>query len=166
MALQNEAYDFSMFEPRRQEPEKTGKTPKKNIIVLPEKELQKNSRPKLHPIKMLSRFLCLGLILTALGTLVYGQVRLTELTEEINVATTTLAEDQSLYTQLQMKTNAQLSIDSAEEYARNNLGMRPAEQGQVEYIVLSEGDKGEVLLDGGEKNVFTVAWDWLENLLS
>ncbi len=165
MALHNEAYDFSMFEPKRRERE-ASQTSKKNIIVLPEKELQKNSRPKLHPFKMLSRFFCLALILGALGTLVYGQVRLTELTEEINVASQTLAEGQSLHTQLQMKTNAQLSLDDVEEYARNTLGMRPAEQGQVEYIVLSEGDAGEVLISGQEENVFSAIWHWLEDLLS
>ena len=166
MALQNEAYDFSMFEPRRQEPEKTGKTPKKNIIVLPEKELQKNSRPKIHPLKMLSRFMVLALILGALGSLVYGQVRLTELTEDINRAEKTLAENESLYTQLQMKTNAQLSIDNAGTYAKDKLGMRAAEQGQTEYITLSDGDKSEVLIDTGEENWFQSVWNWLAGLLS
>ena len=40
-----------------------------------------------------------------------------------------LAENESLYTQLQMKTNAQLSIDNAGTYAKEELGMRAAEQG-------------------------------------
>ena len=147
MAARNAAYDFSMFEPKRKPQTEKSKPKKENIIVLPEKELQKNSRPKIHPLKMLSRFMVLALILGALGSLVYGQVRLTELTED-------------------MKTNAQLSIDNAGTYAKDKLGMRAAEQGQTEYITLSDGDKSEVLIDTGEENWFQSVWNWLAGLLS
>lgn len=166
MAARNAAYDFSMFEPKRQPQTEKSKSKKQNIIVIPEKELQKNSRPKVHPFKMLSRFFVLALILGALGSLVYGQVRLTELTESINAAEKNLAENESLYTQLQMKTNAQLSMDNAGTYAKEELGMRAAEQGQTEYITLSDGDKSEVLIDTGDQNWFTSVWNWLAGLLS
>ena len=65
-----------------------------------------------------------------------------------------------------MKTNAQLSIDNAGTYAKDKLGMRAAEQGQTEYITLSDGDKSEVLIDTGEENWFQTVWNWLAGLLS
>lgn len=168
MAAYNEAYDFSMFEAKPQSgPERSpSKKQNDNIVVLPQKELQKNSRPKLHLLKMLSRFLVLALILGALGSLVYGQVRLTELTESIHTAKATLEENESVYTQLQMRVNAQLSMDNAEEYAKKELAMRAAEQEQTEYISISSGDKSEILINTEKENWFTAAWNWLAGLLS
>lgn len=168
MALQdNKAYDFSMFEPKPREsvqPER--RVQKNNVISLPEKELEKNRRPKLHPFKMLSFFLALFITVGTVGMLIYGQVQMTELTEKINTANKSLAESESVYTQLQMKSAAELSLDTVEDYATNELGMQKIEKNQVEYIGISGEDQGEVLNDFGNDNIFTSIWNWLQELLS
>ena len=87
----------------------------------------------------------LTVMLGIVGTFVYGQVRLSELTNEINLSTTELAEQESLYTQLKMKSQSKLSL---------------------EYISLSQGDKGQVLEGDSSENWLTSIWNFIEQLLS
>ncbi len=158
------AYDFELFEPKRkQEPQEQQKS---NIIRLPQEELERNRRPKHRSLKVFSMCLFLTVMLGIVGTFIYGQVRLSELTNEINLSTTELAEQQSLYTQLKMKSQAKLSLQTVEEYAETQLGMRKIEQNQVEYISLSQGDKCQVLEGGQSGNWLTSAWNFIEQLLS
>ena len=74
-------------------------------------------------MRLLSTFAMFAVILATVGSLVYGQVQLTELTDSINSTEQELAESESLYTQLQMKSDAMLSIDSVEAYAEQNLSL-------------------------------------------
>ena len=110
--------------------------------------------------------LFLAAMLGIVGTFIYGQVRLSELTNEINLSTNELSEKQSVYTQLKMKSQSKLSLQTVEEYAEAQLGMRKIEQNQVEYISLSEGDKSQVLEDSGDENWLASAWAYIEQLLS
>lgn len=86
-------------------------------------------------------------------SIIHGQVQLTELNQEIANAKTQLAEQQSVYTQLQMKVDSSISTAVVEEYARDNLNMNKAANSQKEFINLSEGDKAEVTMTS-EKNIF------------
>ncbi len=165
MASQNSnaAYDFALFEPKRQQevPQK-----KNNIIELPKEKLEQNRKAKVNPVKALSGFLALAVIFGMVTTIVYGQVQLTELTEQLNVATKTLDENQSVYTQLKMKSDSQLSLQSVEDYATNKLGMKKIEQSQVEPIELSKGDKIQVLQSGNDQNWLSSLWNSIVQLLS
>ena len=156
-----EAYDF---EPKRKQ--ELQPQPQNNVIRLPREELEKNRRPKHRAFKVISVCTFLVVMLGIVGTFVYGQVRLSELTNEINSTTTELSEQESLYTQLKMKSQAKLSLETVEEYAETQLGMRKLEQNQVEYISLSEGDKGEVLEEDSSENWLTSAWNFIQQLLS
>ncbi len=60
----------------------------------------------------------LVIALGATGSIIFNQVQLTELTEEIDTAAQQLEESQSVYTQLQMKANANLSLATVESYAK------------------------------------------------
>ena len=158
-----EAYDFELFEPKRKsEPQQQTN----NIIRLPQADLERNRRPKHRSLKVLSMSVFLTVMLGIVGTFVYGQVRLSELTNEINLSTTELAEQESLYTQLKMKSQSKLSLETVEEYAETQLGMRKLEQSQVEYISLSQGDKGQVLEGDSSENWLTSIWNFIEQLLS
>ena len=163
MQQRSEAYDLSLFEPRRQEQELPQKN---NIIELPSKKLEENRRHKLHPLRAFSTFCVMAVIVAIVGTMVYSQVQLTELTEELNVATKQLEESQSVYTQLKMKSDSQLSLETVENYAKDELGMKKISQSQVECISLSEGDKGQVLQQCSAENWFTDFWNCIQNLLS
>ncbi|WP_050697425.1 hypothetical protein [Anaeromassilibacillus senegalensis] len=159
-----EAYDFELFEPKRQLEQEQQQ--KNNIIRLPQEQLEKNRRPKHRGLKVISMSLFLLAMMTIAGSLVYGQVRLTELTEDINTYSTVLEEQQSVYVQLKMKSDAKLSLQTVEDYAENNLGMRKIEQSQVEYISLSKGDKSQVVEEEQSQNLLTSIWDFIQQLLS
>lgn len=163
-ANRNAAYDLSLFEPKRQE--QVEKVKKNNIIEIPQKQLEKNSRPKRNPIKVLASFLFIAILGSIVGTMIYGQVQLTELTEEINTASKELAESQSVYTQMKTKMDSQLSVTAVETYAAEELDMRKIEQNQVKYISLSEGDEAVVMQDNVTGDWWTDLCAGIANLLS
>ncbi|MDF1493233.1 hypothetical protein [Caproiciproducens sp. CPB-2] len=159
----NEAYDFALFEPKRQQ---QGPARKSNIIELPKEKLEQNRRTKIGFFRAVSTFLTFAIMVGIVGTMVYGQVQLTELTEDLNAATKTLNESESVYTQLQMKSDSQLSLQTVENYATNQLGLKKIEQNQVEPISLSKGDKTQVVQKSGDENWLTSLWNSILQLLS
>ena len=158
----SEAYDLSLFEPKRQELPASGQ--KNNVIKLTQEQLDKSRRVKLQPLHALATFLSMAVVVGIVGSVVYGQAQLNELTDQINTAQAELSEAQSTYTQLKMKSDSRLSLDTVEEYAKDTLGMRRISQEQVVCISLSSGDKGEVLQEDG--SVLGSLWNWIQNLLS
>ena len=158
----SEAYDLSLFEPKRQELPASGQ--KNNVIKLTQEQLDKSRRVKNQPLHALATFLSMAVVVGIVGSVVYGQAQLNELTDQINTAQAELSEAQSTYTQLKMKSDSRLSLDTVEEYAKDTLGMRRISQEQVVCISLSSGDKGEVLQ--GDGSVLGSLWNWIQNLLS
>ena len=158
----SEAYDLSLFEPKRQELPASGQ--KNNVIKLTQEQLDKSRRVKIQPLHALATFLSMAVVVGIVGSVVYGQAQLNELTDQINTAQAELSEAQSTYTQLKMKSDSRLSLDTVEEYAKDTLGMRRISQEQVVCISLSSGDKGEVLQEDG--SVLGSLWNWIQNLLS
>ena len=86
-------------------------------------------------------------------SIIHGQVQLTELNQEIADAKQELAEQQSVYTQLQMKVDSSVSTTVVEDYAKNKLDMTKATNSQKEFVNLSDKDKAEVTLSA-DKNIF------------
>lgn len=158
----SEAYDLSLFEPKRQELPASGQ--KNNVIKLTQEQLDKSRRVKIQPLHALATFLSMAVVVGIVSSVVYGQAQLNELTDQINTAQAELSEAQSTYTQLKMKSDSRLSLDTVEEYAKDTLGMRRISQEQVVCISLSSGDKGEVLQEDG--SVLGSLWNWIQNLLS
>lgn len=161
----NEAYDFALFEPKRQQQESQPQK-KSNIIALPQEKLEQNRKAKVRPIKAVSTFLVLAVMLGIVSTMVYGQVQLTELTEKLNSATKTYNEGTSLYTQLQMKSDSKLSLETVESYATDKLGLKKVDQNQVVPISLSKGDKTQVLQNDSDVSWPTALWNSIMQLLS
>ena len=60
------------------------------------------------------------------ASIIHGQVQLTELNQQISDAKAQLAEQQSVYTQLEMKVDSSISTSVVEDYAKNNLKMNKA----------------------------------------
>ena len=177
----SEAYDFTLFEGKEPEDKYTVHRKSKELAVgtgtgKEEGRLQTRSKSHVYRIKkqrsrartfrvVVSCFL-LVIALGATGSIIFNQVQLTELTEEIDTAAQQLEESQSVYTQLQMKANANLSLATVESYAKENLGMRKIDQSQLVFVELSKGDKGEVVQDNSGNNFFTNLWNSIKNFLS
>ncbi|MDO4730802.1 MAG: hypothetical protein Q4B14_01550 [Clostridia bacterium] len=134
---ENRAYDFSLFEEHEKQNERkeTNKT-----IKLDEEQLLKNQRIKYKPAAVIG-MICLALITVAvISSSIVGQVRLTELTSEINALEAQYEESKSVYTQLEMQVETKLSLDKIEEYTTQQLNMDQLKNSQITYVNLSDGD--------------------------
>ena len=146
MALtnKNEAYDISLFESTAPQIDREREKKKNNVLKIPNEKLQKKARKRVTAMRTV-QVCVIGLIIaTFVGFIIQGQVRLTELNQQITNATATLDEQESLYTQVQMKVESKLSSTVVEEYAQKELGMSRADSYQKNYISLSQADKAEV----------------------
>ncbi len=150
------AYDISLFETtaeQRAEEQRRVYRRKHNVVSLPEEDLIKNRRSKRNPVKIFTGVVMGAVITVTVAVIIHGQVQLTELNQQISNASTALSDQESLYTQLQMKIDSKLSTDKVEQYAESQLGMTKADSYQKEYIKLSDGDKAEVSGDQSS-NIF------------
>ncbi len=146
MANSNTAYDFGMFEPKRRTERRPAPAQKNNVIELPRERLEENRRPKYSVWKLLPTILSFLIIAGMAGAYIYGQVQIAELSDSLGGVTKQLTEAQSVYTQMKMKSEAQMSLETMENYAENQLGMEKVNPKQIETVTLSGGDKTQVLL--------------------
>ncbi|MDD3261540.1 MAG: hypothetical protein PHU79_06495 [Oscillospiraceae bacterium] len=164
-----EAYDFSVFERRMAVPkeEKKAKTPD-NLISLPSKGQKKTAaKTRLHRSPLRTAAACAALLFAVgvMGSFVYGQVQLSNLAVQISAADKSLSEQQSLYTQLQMKSDAQQSLSTVEDTAKNKLGMLKIDSSQMESVEMNASDKAQVVCKSGD-GLLAQLWERLCALLS
>ena len=124
---------------------------------------QKGRRSKIG--RIIFGVVCGLLMAFVVVSIIHGQVQLTELNQEIADAKARLAEQQSIYTQLEMKVDSSISTTVVEDYAKNNLHMNKAANSQKEVVNLSDGDKAEVSLSG-YKNIFESIAEAISSLWS
>ena len=182
----NAAYDLSLFDdssdyvpgsaaPERKEEvhkKQERKRRKNNVVSLPKEELQKNRRRRHNKFKIALGTVGGAAATIIIGIIIVGQVRLTELNQEVITAKETLANAQSVYTQTQMKLESKLSTSDIEKYAEDTLGMTKATNTQIdsilqkEFVTLAGGDKAEVSASQESDNLFTQFWSSVQNLWS
>lgn len=140
----NLAYDLSLFEENPRE-YKQRKKEKNNVLEIPKEKLKINASPRAKILSMLSTVALLFASVSVVVIMIYSQVQLTELTENIGIRQKELDESRSVCTQLQMKLDSEMSLHTIEQFAKQDLGMQNIEAYQVEYIELSKGDKANLL---------------------
>ena len=105
MASTSNAYDFDLFDsrdhgsavPKLPEPKAPQKQKQKNNVVkLDEKQLRRSHRHSANTVKMLMNLAVVLVIVGAIGAVVFSQVQLTELTDEINTANESLSQEKSI----------------------------------------------------------------------
>lgn len=164
MSNQSSAYDFELFEPKRrgeQAPQK-----KSNVIELPREKLEENRRPKVRLGKIIPAFLAFIVVSGIVGTYINGQVQLSELSDSLGTAKSSLQEQQNVYSQLKIKSDSTLSMEAVESYASQKLGMKKTSQSQVTAVELSKGDKSQVVTKDTGKNWLEQAWEAIKGFLS
>ena len=172
----SEAYDFSLFEertsteervsnarwdnaqPEEQPREEPKKRSQENVVELPEDELKKNRKPRRHLLRRAAAVLCFGVVFSAVTLVVYNQVQLTELTEEINTTAKQLEEAESLEIQLNMEASQQMNGSQVEEYATQELGMKKVVSDQVTYVNVAEEDQGAVVRQASGGSFLDKLW--------
>ena len=166
----NLAYDLTLFEEERNTYAKFGKKAKDESALADESTKMNDDDERFDDVESTRRvrrvrrrkshfgWIALGVVFAIIvafvvASIIHGQVQLTELNQEIANAKADLAEQQSIYTQLEMKVDSSVSTTKVEEYAQKNLHMVKATNPQKEFVKLSDGDKAEVSMSA-EKNVF------------
>lgn len=149
----NAAYDFELFAPKRRLEQ--APVPKNNVIEIPREKLEEIRRPKRSVWRMLPTILAFLVIAGMAGTYIYGQVQISELSDSLSSVEKTLAEDQSVYTQMAMKSDSQMSLEAIEQYATDKMGMQKLNEAQVQSVKLSSGDKTQVVIPAQEEGWFS-----------
>ena len=72
------------------------------MVKLDEKQLRRSHRHSANTVKMLMNLAVVLVIVGAIGAVVFSQVQLTELTDEINTANESLSQEKSIAIQLEM----------------------------------------------------------------
>ncbi len=181
--LTTEAYDFSLFEEHRVEEESVAadsprwdntqpqeeprrerrEKPKENVVELPQQEQRKAKKPRRHPLRTMAAVLACGVVFSTVTMVIYNQVQLTELTEEINQTTQQLQEAESLEIQLNMEASQEMDGAAVEEYAQNELGMSKIASGQVTYVDSVQEDQGTVVREAGGGSFFEKLWSTIQS---
>ena len=107
--------------------------------------------------------LCFGVVFSAVTLVVYNQVQLTELTEEINTTTKQLEEAESLEIQLNMEASAQMDGAAVEQYAQEELGMSKVSGGQVTYVNVAQEDQGTVVREATSGSFWENLWSAIQS---
>ena len=172
MASTSNAYDFDLFDsrdhgsavPKLPEPKAPQKQKQKNNVVkLDEKQLRRSHRHSANTVKMLMNLAVVLVIVGAIGAVVFSQVQLTELTDEINTANESLSQEKSIAIQLEMQAASKLNT---EEIEREKLGMEKVADGQTSYISLTQDDEGTVVQAEKTPNLLDRIWQVLQSLFS
>ena len=170
MASTSNAYDFDLFDsrdhgsavPKLPEPKAPQKQKQKNNVVkLDEKQLRRSHRHSANTVKMLMNLAVVLVIVGAIGAVVFSQVQLTELTDEIS-----LSQEKSIAIQLEMQAASKLNTEEIEQIAREKLGMEKVADGQTSYISLTQDDEGTVVQAEKTPNLLDRIWQVLQSLFS
>ncbi len=143
----NTAYDISLFQEHKVDDNSVN-----NVLKLPKKKRATNAKKKIGIMHGIFLSLTFSLSVIIVGTMIFNQVQLTEITDKTNQMTKQLEESRSENTRLQMKVNEKLSPEVVERYAKSKLLMEKINPCQIEYFNLSTGDKVEVT-QSNEKTV-------------
>ena len=158
MASTSNAYDFDLFDSR----DHGSAAPKLPEPKAPQKQKQKNNVVKLDEKQLRRSHRHVG----AIGAVVFSQVQLTELTDEINTANESLSQEKSIAIQLEMQAASKLNTEEIEQIAREKLGMEKVADGQTSYISLTQNDEGTVVQAEKTPNLLDRIWQALQSLFS
>ncbi len=142
----NVAYDLDMLELENQKA-------KSNVVDIPKDKLDKIRTRKFSPIRVFMSFIMVCFVTACIVTIVSGNAKLTELNQKISVATQDLENQESAYTQIDMKLESKYSPNYIEQYAQDSMGMKKTDQYQIDYIKFSQGDKAEIVQEESQ-NIF------------
>ena len=132
----NSAYNFEAFEERKIQKQR-------KVIKFPHKKQKKLVALRAKTALAVS-FLSISLVSASICTFfIYGQVVLTELTEETQKVTKQLTESESINTQLKMKNEAMNSMNSTQK-AREDISKYTLDKNSLPENTIPENDIAEI----------------------
>ncbi len=149
----NLAYDFSVYEPKKQE--KADK---------PEIKMKKNPVPVARR-QSAFRFIVMAAVflLMAVGIL-YGKVETNRLFGDIRDLEDQLQNLKSENITLAAEYEGRTSLKNVEDYAENVLGLKKLDKAQVEYVELPADTVIEIV-ETENRNIFIIIRNWFNELM-
>lgn len=129
MAASNVAYNLSAYQP----------APKQSRSA--ELKMVRNRNRVYTTTFTLRAFCSFAIVVTLFSLIIYNQVRLTEITADINQLTKQLDELQSENVVMASTLESIISLPAIAEQAKNELGMNRLDKYQTEYIILQQEDE-------------------------
>ena len=155
---ENVVYDFSLFEPKEDKEEEKRREEEGRRTDAAAKAA-KAKRTKTSAVSVLRpavaiKWTALALaVALALSAVMFCNVRLTKLNDEISRAQTQLTAAQGEEVRLNMQLESRSTLSSVEAYAEQKLGLVKSTENQVTYIHLDNTDK--VVVTPQSENIFT-----------
>ncbi len=140
------AYDLSLFEPdasKKTDKKETVREPK--VITLENSSSDRLHKHKRNPVVILGVAALMAVFSAICGTILYYDVEINELNEQILDADQTIVNQENLSAQYKLKIDSKLTPEIVKDYAENKLGMSKANAAQKEFVSLADGDKAEVI---------------------
>ncbi len=152
-------------EPRRKPKHAQTSKQRERLIRLTEKQIRAARFSGVNPVKAFSSAALVVIAFVLVFEVILANVKLNEVSTQINSAQTELAELQGTEIQLQMKESMGTTGTQLEDYAKNTLGMTKVKNDQIIYVNLNDGDTA-IIEDGGSENFFQKIWNtvssWFE----
>lgn len=139
-------YDLSLFAPREE------RAPAESAEKQSIQKQQSGIKRSLTPAAVLKYMISGLLVGLSLMAVVYSNVELNHLTDQLAAAKSDLSAAQSMEIQLSVQLQSRTSLKNAENYAVNVAGMRKIGQYQITYIHLDDAD--QVNLTPESENIF------------
>lgn len=145
------AYDLSLFEPEAARKHYKDEAKKGNadskVIKLENDASERVHKRKRNPVIIFGVAVLMAVVTAICGMILYNDVVINELNEKILDANQTIANQENLNAQYQLKIDRKLTDGIVKDYAENKLGMTRANAAQKEFVSLADGDKAEVIRD-------------------
>lgn len=149
----NAAYNFEMFEPQKQRTE-----PQIKVIHNQKHRKIQNRNFMLRVLTYAAIFL-VGMI-----SILFNQIAITEVTNQVSEKTKELETLQNEYRMLQNEMESSVALANIETIVTRDMGMVKLDESQITYVNLSEGD-AKVVPNDSDAGFFSKTKNSIRNLV-
>lgn len=140
------AYKFELFEEKSQRTEPEFK-------VIRNRKLEKAKQQNF----MLRTAVYVAIFFVGIISILFNQIAITELTNQVSVKTTELEQLENEYRMLSAELEGSVALSNIESIITRDLGMTKLSEDQITYINLSDGDT--MTLPEESSSIFSELWN-------
>ncbi|MBQ9083929.1 MAG: hypothetical protein IJY28_10635 [Clostridia bacterium] len=156
--MSNAAYEFDRFGG-------VNEGAKNNVVQMPEHSGRARNHGKITAKSVVKWTATFSAAMVLFGSVLFNQLQLNELNNNIRTTTTQLERSRSEYIQLEMAAASRLTLEEVERYAVDVLGMQKMQNNQLLYIRTNEDDK-IIAYDDSADGVWGKIQSWFSELFS
>ena len=150
----NAAYNFEMFEPQKQRTEPQIK------VVRNSKHTRVQDRDF-----MLRVVTCVAIFFVGIISVLFSQIAMTEVTEQVSEKTDELETLQNEYRMLENEIESLVAFPNIDTTVTRDMGMTKLREDQITYVNLSEGDVSTTP-NGESGGWFGKIWNTIKNTVA